>query len=84
MSVGHRDSIRRFHQVTLHLDSHGGWTLNPSPSHADDDDGGGGGGGGGGDGGGDDRWRRGDVENQVEDSQGIMLAGIQVTDADRK
>ena len=79
MSVGHRDSIRRFHQVTLHLDSHGGWTLNPSPSHADDD-----GDGGGGDGGGDDRWRCDGVENQVEDSQGIMLAGIQVTDADRK
>ena len=35
MSIGHRDSIRQFHQITLNFDGHGGWTINPSPSSND-------------------------------------------------
>lgn len=40
VSAGHRETLRKYHKLVLHLDGHGGWTLEPidSGSSRDCDD----------------------------------------------
>jgi len=37
LSVGHRDSLREFHQLELHIDNSGGWQIQPIDSGTTND-----------------------------------------------
>ncbi|XP_076441567.1 lysosomal cobalamin transporter ABCD4-like isoform X2 [Babylonia areolata] len=83
MSIGHRDSIRCYHPLTLHIHGSAAWRLGPTASSSATDGDGRGGGGGGGDG--DGSWPEGKRDGTGqggEDGPGVEVAGVQFSESE--